>query len=1168
MNSDSVCPQCGAENKTTEGAYCPTCYLLVGLEGIDPPDEEFSNEVAEKPGDKVGRFELLEEIGEGGFGVVFRARQDKPVQRTLAVKVIKPGMDSREIVARFEAERQALALMNHPNIAKVYDAGTTALGRPFFAMELVEGLPLTKFCDQNQLPINRRLELFKKICDGVQHAHQKGIVHRDLKPGNILVHADDNGTPCPKIIDFGVAKAIGIELTEQTFFTLFGRLVGTPEYMSPEQAGLNALDIDTRSDIYSLGVVLHELLAGCVPLGRDQLTKQGYNDMRRMILELEPPRASARFTALGKDEQEQIAKQRNSDAQHLARELRNDLDWVVMKAIEKDRTRRYETAQELGQDVGRYLSDLPVYAGPPSKVYRLGKFVQRHRLGVVAASLILLTLIGGIIAQQLSSLEAKNLKEDAEKLKIVAQWEAKEAQIQLRKKLVLSATKNREAQGERWRSEALSDIGNASKIWIGEDLRNEALAILAGSDMEKSDLGFLLNDPQTPVAFSSDHKLVAIGRDRKQIEILHLDTKEPARATISTKLSIENCQLAFGGKDHRYLIIASEVPSSLQIEIFDLETNSAAFPVTEVSHLEFALLSDDQGIALLQSNSVVFLDWNGAPLRDPLLLSGQPISLSLNSKADKLAVGIQSPTGDVRGGRLEIFELSSGKKLPEGRSGFEPWKLSWSPSGTYLAMADNDRALVAFEPGVINSDHPLSGHSTAIQKIVWSPDERLLATTTTSDREIQLWDACHWSQLSSHGALATDFSFSPDGQQLGPVISKGKIYSLRVLKSNVCYHAIGHRGSGRIVASAWDSRVSPKSNNPKNNRYSLAFATAGQDSVIIWGRKGQNFASFNDVTKPAGLAFSESWFYMAGEEGIVRRELSIIPMEPFGPFLDTPFTPCTMHFAEPRRFSDLTHCRQLAVTPDERLLIAASSSGVWLIDTSDGSKTLIQNSHPDPRFDSRAPIGKWFDIDPQGRWLAIGNNNVNPDNTNKVKIYKLPAKGESPVSHPSPAKELDTRGVTTVAFSEELDDNGRVLLATGNSLRYQFWSVNDDWVEQKHLEIPTGEKQTTSRVVFSPRSTALAVSYAHDKLKVLDPRNMEVLIKPGFDSQWPLAISEDGALIGTEDHRGRLFLWDLKAVRDEFEELGIDWPHLTGFVTPIDLHILVTAAPSAGEEGK
>ena len=343
--------------------------------------------IAERPGQAIGRYKLLEEIGEGGMGVVYMAEQQEPVRRKVALKIIKPGMDTREVIARFEAERQALALMDHPNIAKVLDAGATDAGRPYFVMELVHGIPITEYCDQNNLTTRERLELFVQVCQAVQHAHQKGIIHRDLKPSNMLVTLHD-GVPVPKIIDFGIAKAIDQQLTEKTLFTGFGQMIGTPLYMSPEQAELSGLDVDTRSDIYSLGVLLYELLTGSTPFDQERLREAGYDEIRRMIREEEPPRPSTRISTLG-EAATTVSAHRKTDPAKLSQLLRGELDWIVMKALEKDRTRRYETASDFARDIQRYLHDEPVEARPPTLADRLAKWCRRHRPVVWAAGAVL-----------------------------------------------------------------------------------------------------------------------------------------------------------------------------------------------------------------------------------------------------------------------------------------------------------------------------------------------------------------------------------------------------------------------------------------------------------------------------------------------------------------------------------------------------------------------------------------------------------------------------------------------------------------------------------------------------------------------------------------------------------------------------------------------------------
>lgn len=373
----------------------------------------------EGPGTIIGPYKLLQQIGEGGFGVVYMAAQERPVRRNVALKIIKPGMDSREVIARFEAERQALAMMDHQNIARVLDAGTTDTGRPYFVMELVKGIPITNYCDNNKLTPRERLELFVPVCNAIQHAHQKGIIHRDIKPSNVLVCLYD-GKPVPKVIDFGVAKAIEQRLTEKTMFTQHGQVIGTLEYMSPEQAEMSQLDIDTRSDIYSLGVLLYELLTGSTPLTKDQLRKSGFVEMLRMIRETEPEKPSLRLShSLGT--LASISAQRRTEPAKLGALIRGDLDWLVMKALEKDRTRRYETANSLARDIERYLHDEPVEACPPSIGYRLRKFTRRNRPAVITGTIVAvlaLTLLANFFVAHFRLEQARARASEAEQLAV------------------------------------------------------------------------------------------------------------------------------------------------------------------------------------------------------------------------------------------------------------------------------------------------------------------------------------------------------------------------------------------------------------------------------------------------------------------------------------------------------------------------------------------------------------------------------------------------------------------------------------------------------------------------------------------------------------------------------------------------------------------------------
>ena len=546
--------------------------------------ETINSSVDLTEGSEIGCYKLLQQLGEGGFGVVYMAQQTEPIKRQVAIKIIKPGMDSKEVIARFEAERQALAMMDHPNIAKVLDAGTTPHGRPYFVMELVKGRPITEYCDANHLNTKDRLHLFVQVCNAVQHAHQKGVIHRDLKPSNVMVTLHD-GKPVPKVIDFGVSKALSQQLTDKTLFTRYGQIIGTPQYMSPEQAEMSGLDIDTRSDIYSLGVLLYELLTGQTPFDSETLRKAGLEGMRKLICESEPSKPSTKVKTLEGESATLVANHRSSSAiDALSRSFSGDLDWIVMKSLDKDRSRRYETASNLVQDIERHLADEPVHAGPPTLAYQLSKLYRRHRsvvvsLGMIAATLLISLCIA--IPGWISALQGQQLARDA-------QQKAQDAQEETKREEAIAVANQKQAEIER-------DKAAASQKLMGKLLK------AAATRLSPSEARRYLKEALAQIRKSSSDPC-------SEIELLTLISKVHGREYgAASRFAAEACELADKLSDVE-LSRLSENPYLRHFEVAWQQNQSKADRIADKA-LAFAKAHqplDDQ----IQTMSVIAIEFS------------------------------------------------------------------------------------------------------------------------------------------------------------------------------------------------------------------------------------------------------------------------------------------------------------------------------------------------------------------------------------------------------------------------------------------------------------------------------------------------------------------------------------------------------------------------------
>ena len=744
------------------------------------------NTAQAKVGDRIGRYKLLEQIGEGGYGAVFVAEQEEPVRRRVALKIIKLGMDTRAVVARFEAERQALALMDHPNIAKVLDAGATETGRPYFVMELVRGRKITDYCDQNRISTRQRLDLFIGVCNAVQHAHQKGIIHRDLKPSNILVTLHD-GVPVPKVIDFGIAKATSEQrLTDKTVYTAFEQFIGTPAYMSPEQAEMSGLDIDTRSDVYALGVLLYELLTGRTPFDSKTLLASGLNEMRRIIREQEPVRPSARLHALTAEELTTTAQHRHAEPPKLVGLLRGDLDWIVMKALEKDRTRRYETANGLAGDLERHLKLEPVNARPPSTAYRVQKFVRRNKLVVAAGSAVVAALVMGVIGSTWFAFRENEQRMRAQELAVQerAQRERAESSEEEVRHALAAEASQREAAEEARRMARLHAYSS--------DIR------LAQSMMQRGDFGRIraLLDRHIPETGEHDWR----GWEWRFLRGQVLPDNTRAIGThvgeVSAVAFLPDGRLLTGTRQSR------------QLALWDFDTGRLLDQTTvrgDVSDL--AIHPDGHSIAVCFQEADVDL-YATSPLEHvrtlPSKESMHGLAFSRDGKYLAAAGAYLGMTYEPRTVIWDFARSSVFTVLNEAGS-----DIAFSPAGEDLADAGRDRvSLCSLERGereeLYHQEHV---YPPGFSCVAFSPAASSLAF---GDGEGELFlidfDQQRPTSLANYGLEVRCVAFSPDGRLLAAADRGASIHFWNVAERKEQFSFRGHDGQINAMAFSADGR--------------------------------------------------------------------------------------------------------------------------------------------------------------------------------------------------------------------------------------------------------------------------------------------------------------------------------------------------------------------------
>jgi eukaryotic-like serine/threonine-protein kinase len=803
-----TCASCGSD--LPDGAPAGLCEVCVAKRGADSGEAEATAAVSarstieiplpptEKPGDRIGRYKLLQQIGEGGCGAVYLAEQDQPVRRRVALKVIKLGMDTKQVIARFEAERQALALMDHPNIAKVLDAGATDTGRPYFVMELVRGIRITDYCDQNNLSTAERLDLFVQVCKAIQHAHQKGIIHRDIKPSNILVTLHD-GAPVPKVIDFGIAKATDQRLTDKTLFTAFEQFMGTPAYMSPEQAEMSGLDIDTRSDIYALGVLLYELLTGKTPFDPKALLAGGLDQLRRTIREKEPERPSTRLSTMLAVDLRNVAKHRRAEPPKLIHLVRGDLDWIVMKALEKDRTRRYETANGLAMDVQRYLHNEPVVARPPSKLYRFQKLVRRNKAAFVGAGAVTAALVIGLGLSTWLFIEEKDARRRAvaaeqtqSRLREQAETEARRADQESRRATAkeLEARRILYAADMNLAQEALrmNNVGRARALLErhqpegGSEIRDPTPEIdLRGWEWRylwrrcQNDALYELTrhkDRVFSLSFSADGRWLAIGHIDGLVQVWDVARRE---LLINLQTNGQFASVAFAPRTN---LLAATAKAGT-VKLWDPLVGVAVAELTHGGQVRTLSFSPDGKLLAIfgQDRRLTLWDTATTNLVETLTVrpgSGWFYGLAVFSPDSRLLA-----VGEL-GGLVRVLEVGSWKEVHRfaaHREGISA--LSFSPDGRFLlsgsAFAESAVKVWNLDKGALETSLP--GHTSWICGLARSPDGTMLASAS-ADQSLRLWDPLSWKEIAvlrGHGDEVAAVAFSPDGHTLASGSRDGSV---------------------------------------------------------------------------------------------------------------------------------------------------------------------------------------------------------------------------------------------------------------------------------------------------------------------------------------------------------------------------------------------------------
>ncbi len=1019
----------------------------------------------ERVGERIGRYKLLQQIGEGGCGVVYMAEQEEPVRRRVALKVIKLGMDTKQVIARFEAERQALAMMEHPHIAKVLDAGSTEAGRPYFVMELVRGIKISEYCDEHQLSTGERLGLFVQVCQAVQHAHQKGIIHRDLKPSNILVASND-GVAVAKVIDFGIAKATQGRLTDQTVFTALEQFIGTPAYMSPEQAELTMVDVDTRTDIYALGVLLYELLTGKTPFDTRQLLACGLDAMRRTIREQRPERPSTKLSTMMEGELTRTAKLRHTETVKLVHLLRGDLDWIVMKCLEKDRARRYETANGLAMDIQRYLSCEPVLARPPSRLYEFQKTVRRHKFGFAAAAAVIVVLAAGVLVSTWQAIRLGRANRTAtEKL-----FDSYLAQTRARRR------DNREGQ----RFESLETVRKAAAIHPSAELRNEAIACLAMTDVRFSDPQES-PDPEGE-CWSPNLALRAV---RKPVGIISVRDTRDGREVASLPSPGVGAWAPYGfSPDGRYLAVSY---GNGRHVVWDVVQRQPA--ITNVPNVRSATFSADGQVVLFPCGDGQLRRFGLNPI---LPLPAVPVNPRYHGI-------LLRPQGDWFAGyepgkaELEVCDLHDGSLLRTFSHPSAIGTFAWSSEGKYLAVGCEDGHIFIWNALNGEKRSEFQGHRDTVVSLGFSHSGWLLGSSSW-DGQFRLWDLAAGDNLVTTAGWSYQAIFSTNDLRIGRLQQGRESGALEITPSPV-FHLLHSKASA--IRGAWVTDVSPDGR---------LVAVASSTGVSIWADEQTEEPFFLPINFCRGARFTLDGanLIIADGTGLAGWPLQRVP----GAIADE------LRIGPPQPIcrGDFGHT---ALSWDGNWLLAANSAA--------DTVSIFELRNPTNQFTLFSePRIAYTAISPDGFWVAAGTFKGSG-----VKVWEFESR--------QVVCTLPTPFTAMVEFSP---DNRWVGVSQDT---FDLWEVGT-W--KRKYAFRRSRPDLVSPLAFSPDARIVALGGGPGLIHLIGTESGELLANleaPRTANVSNLRFSRDGSQLFALEWDRQVQVWDLRRLRGELAKLNLDW---------------------------